>query len=68
MNFIFPTQSDDIGRKIEGIGRAVQSYMTWNGRFGELLLVTFGSFFSTTPFYAFEMFPHSAKAKNWIIW
>jgi hypothetical protein len=53
LNFIFPTQSDDIGRKIEGIQRAVQSYMTWNGRFGELMLVTFGSFFSTTPFYAF---------------
>ena len=53
LNLIFPTQSDDIGRKIEGIQKAIQSYKTWNGRFGELLLVSFGSFFSTTPYFAF---------------
>lgn len=52
LNAIFPTQSDDIGRQLEGIQRAVDSYMTWNGRFGELLLVTFGSYLSTTPYYA----------------
>lgn len=53
LNYVFPTQSDDIGRKVEGIGRAITSYMTWNGRFGELLLVSFGSYFSTTPYYPF---------------
>ena len=51
VNAVFPTQSDDIGRKIEGIGRAIESYKSWNGRFGELLLVTFGSYLSTTIFY-----------------
>lgn len=53
LNLIFPTQSDDIGRKLEGIQRAVRSYMHWNGRFGELMLITFGSYFATTPWYAF---------------
>ena len=53
LNMIFPTQSDDIGRKLEGIQRAINSYMHWNGRFGELILVTFGSYFATTPWYAF---------------
>lgn len=52
LNAIFPTQSDDIGREIGGIKAAVSSYNNWNGRFGELLLVAFGSWFSTTPFYA----------------
>lgn len=52
LNAIFPTQSDDIGRKLEGIQRAINSYMTWNGRIGELMLVTFGSYLSTTLFYA----------------
>ena len=53
LNFIFPTQSDDIGRKCGGIEKAIESYMHWNGRFGELLLVSFGSYFSTTIFYPF---------------
>lgn len=52
LNAIFPTQSDDIGRGIGGIKAAVSSYNNWNGRFGELLRVAFGSWLSTTPFYA----------------
>ncbi|MEL3908173.1 MAG: DUF6056 family protein [Treponemataceae bacterium] len=52
LNAIFPTQSDDIGREIGGIKAAKTAYDGWNGRFGELLLVAFGSWFSTTPFYA----------------
>lgn len=53
LNLIFPTQSDDIGRKIEGLQRAVQTYMTGNARFGELMLVTFGSYLSTKIVFAF---------------
>ena len=52
LNIIFPTQSDDIGRKIGGLKAAINSYLSWNGRFGELLLVSFGSYLSTTPFFA----------------
>ena len=52
LNAIFPTQSDDMGRGIGGISAAITSYNNWNGRFGELLLVAFGSHLSTTPFYA----------------
>ena len=52
VNAIFPVQSDDIGRKIGGFTAMKNSYNNWNGRFGELLLVAFGSFFATTPFYA----------------
>ncbi|MBQ3826291.1 MAG: hypothetical protein II811_09180 [Spirochaetaceae bacterium] len=52
LNAIFPTQSDDLGKKIEGIQRAIRSYMTWNGRIGELMLVTFGSYFATLPLYS----------------
>ena len=52
LNAIFPTQSDDMGRGIGGISAAINSYNNWNGRFGELLLVAFGSHLSTTPFYA----------------
>ena len=52
LNAIFPTQSDDIGRKIGGVSAAINSYKSWNGRFGELLLVAFGSYFATTPWYA----------------
>ncbi len=53
LNAIFPVQSDDIGRKIGGFAAMKQSYNGWNGRLGELLLVAFGSFFATTPFYSF---------------
>ena len=53
LNAIFPVQSDDIGRKIGGCAAMKQSYNGWNGRLGELLLVAFGSFFATTPFYSF---------------
>lgn len=53
VNLIFPTQSDDIGRKMEGIQVAVWSYMHWNGRFGEFMCRMFGSYFATTPYYAF---------------
>ena len=52
LNAFFPTQSDDFGRTLGGIKSAINSYLTWNGRLGELFLVSFGSYFSTTPFYA----------------
>ena len=53
LNFLFPTQSDDIGRSIGGIKAAISSYLNWNGRFGELLLVSFGSWLSTTFIFPF---------------
>lgn len=52
VNFVFPSQSDDIGRKLGNFSAIIHSYMNWNSRFGELLLLLFGSWFSTTPFYA----------------
>lgn len=52
LNAVFPTQSDDLGAGIGGIKAAISSYNTWNGRFGELLRVAFGSYLSTTPWYA----------------
>ena len=52
LNAIFPTQSDDLGAELGGLTAAVNSYNNWNGRFGELLRVSFGSYLATTPFYA----------------
>lgn len=48
LNAIFPTQSDDLGKKITGIQGAIKVYKTWNGRFGELLLKSFGHYFATS--------------------
>lgn len=53
LNAIFPTQSDDLGNKIGGLKAAINSYKGWNGRFGELLLKSFGSYFATTAFWPF---------------
>ncbi|WP_104731149.1 DUF6056 family protein [Helicobacter muridarum] len=53
LNFMFPTQSDDLGAKIGGISAAISSYFNWNGRLGELIKVSFGSYFSTTIYYNF---------------
>lgn len=52
LNAVFPTQSDDLGAGIGGIKAAISSYNTWNGRLGELLRVAFGSYLSTTSWYA----------------
>ena len=52
LNAIFPTQSDDMGAGFGGLTAAINSYNNWNGRFGELLRVSFGSYLATTPFYA----------------
>ena len=53
LNFIFPTQSDDIDGVFGGLSAAINSYIGWNGRIGELLRVAFGASFAHTPFYAF---------------
>ncbi len=52
LNVLFPTQSDDIGRGIGGISAAIETYNNWNGRFGEMLLLAFGSWLSTTAWFA----------------
>ncbi|MEL3901398.1 MAG: DUF6056 family protein [Treponema phagedenis] len=52
LNAIFPTQSDDMGAGYGGVSAAIHSYYTWNGRFGELLRVSFGSYLATTVWYA----------------
>ncbi len=51
LNAFFPTQSDDIGYKIGGINAAINSYMNWNGRLGEMFRLAFGGWFAATPFY-----------------
>ena len=53
LNAIFPTQSDDLGATFRGIEGALSSYSNWNGRFGELLRVAFGSYLAHTPIFAF---------------
>lgn len=52
LNAIFPTQSDDIDAIFGGLTAAINSFNNWNGRFGELLRVSFGSYLTVTPFYA----------------
>ena len=52
LNALFPTQSDDIGRGIGGISAAIETYNNWNGSFGEMLLLAFGSWLSTTAWFA----------------
>lgn len=53
LNAMFPTQSDDFGITSVNINAAIHSYMHWNGRFGELLRVWFGSPLAHTPYFAF---------------
>lgn len=51
LNIIFPPQSDDLSRKFIGLKGAIESYKTWNGRFGELLSIISGtSFAQSIPF------------------
>lgn len=45
LNMIFPTQADDLGQAAEGIRGAIRMYKTHNGRFGELMLKAFGSYY-----------------------
>ena len=53
LNVYFPTQSDDLGYKISGIRAAINSFMNWNGRLGELFRVSFGGWFATTQLFSF---------------
>lgn len=53
LNFIFPTQSDDLGAGFGGLSVAYKSYMTWNGRLGDIFKVAFGSYIAHTPLYPF---------------
>ncbi|MGX3044000.1 DUF6056 family protein [Helicobacter sp. T3_23-1056] len=53
LNFLFPTQSDDLGAGFGGLSGAYQSYIGWNGRLGELLRVAFGSYLAHTALYPF---------------
>lgn len=53
LNIVFPTQSDDLGKKLNGIQTVIDKYLHWNGRFGELLLVMFGAWLSSKPIFAF---------------
>lgn len=41
LNTIFPTQSDDLGAGFGGLQGAIHAFMTWNARFGNLLLVSY---------------------------
>lgn len=53
LNYIFPTQADDLGKPAEGFKGIVRVYTTWNARFGELIKVSFGSYFSKFKAFSF---------------
>ena len=53
LNFLFPTQSDDLGAGFGGLSAAYQSYIGWNGRLGDLARVAFGSYLAHTALYPF---------------
>ena len=53
LNFLFPTQSDNLGAGFGGLSTAYNFYMTWNGRIGELFCVAFGSYLAHTALYPF---------------
>ncbi|MBR5934239.1 MAG: hypothetical protein IK002_09655 [Treponema sp.] len=53
LNAVFHVQSDDLGKPLRGLQSAVNQYMHWNGRLGELISVTYGSWFASTPFFPF---------------
>lgn len=53
LNFIFPTQSDDLGAGFGGLSTAYKAYIGYNGRLGEFLRVCFGSYLAHTPLYPF---------------
>lgn len=51
VNYLFPTQSDDLGAGFGGLRGAINMYMTWNGRFGELLRTAFIGALAPTLFF-----------------
>ncbi len=53
VNVLFPTQSDSLGVPYGGIKAAINSYMNWNGRFGELMAVAVLNYISSSVFFAF---------------
>ena len=51
VNYVFPTQSDDLGAGFGGLDGAISMYMSWNGRFGELLRTAFIGALAPTLFF-----------------
>ncbi len=51
INYLFPTQSDDLGTDFGGLSGAINMYMNWNGRFGELLRTAFIGALAPTLFF-----------------
>ena len=51
INYLFPTQSDDLGASVGGLDGAISMYMNWNGRFGELLRTAFIGALAPTLFF-----------------
>lgn len=51
VNYVFPTQSDDLGAGFGGLDGAIHMYMSWNGRFGELLRTAFIGALAPTLFF-----------------
>lgn len=51
VNYLFPTQSDDLGAGFGGLSGAFSMYMNWNGRFGELLRTAFIGALAPTLFF-----------------
>ncbi|MDY5185225.1 DUF6056 family protein [Helicobacter trogontum] len=51
INYVFPTQSDDLEASFGGLDGAISMYMNWNGRFGELLRTAFIGALAPTLFF-----------------
>ena len=53
VNVVFPTQSDDLGYTSTNFQAAINSYMNWNGRIGDMARVWFGSYLATMSVFNF---------------